>query len=169
MAKVIFLSVEKPLSRVSKGDIHDLSLEWFLESNSDGQFLLDELAERNLLNDFDFNGSYPYSKMLQDQISGVNDSWAVRWYASAFLADKLTLYPGSSLVYNIGMDDSGTHSGKSSVMDVNLSETSINLNSIPITASKEGRYAFEIFFRRLQGGFLRKLLRKILVLLKATK
>ena len=40
MAKVIFLSVEKPLSRVSKGDIHDLSLEWFLESNSDGQFLV---------------------------------------------------------------------------------------------------------------------------------
>jgi len=40
MAKVIFLSVEKPLSRISMGDAYDVSLEWFLENNSDGQFLV---------------------------------------------------------------------------------------------------------------------------------
>ena len=35
--------------------------------------------------EFDFNGTYAYTKMLEDQIVGRNNSWAVRWYASTFL------------------------------------------------------------------------------------
>ena len=66
-----------------------------------------ELSKR-----FDFDGSYPYLKMPKDQIDGKVDSWAIRWYASAFLKNKLTLYPSISLVENIGMDGSGTHVGK---------------------------------------------------------
>src|SRR5262249_35869456 len=62
--------------------------------NPDGQFLLNELKRQKLIRDFDFNGAFPYSEMLQAQIKGANDSWAVRWYASALLAGKLTLYPG---------------------------------------------------------------------------
>ncbi len=50
--------------------------------------------------------------MLKDQIAGKNNSWAIRWYASAYLLDKLTLYPSISFVRNIGFDGSGTHSGK---------------------------------------------------------
>lgn len=75
----------------------------------DGQKLLDELKRRKLTHQFDFDKSYPYTKMLQNQIAGKNNSWAIRWYASAFLQDKLTLYPGRSLVHNIGLDGSGTH------------------------------------------------------------
>ena len=75
----------------------------------DGIRLLDELKRRNLTKRFDFNSTYFYSKMLADQISGKNNSWAVRWHASAFLNNKYTLYPGKSLVLNIGNDGSGTH------------------------------------------------------------
>jgi len=49
--------------------------------------------------------------MLIDQIAGHNDSWAIRWHAACFLADRLTLYPGKSLVTNTGVDGSGTHCG----------------------------------------------------------
>jgi putative methyltransferase (TIGR04325 family) len=49
--------------------------------------------------------------MLEDQINGKVNSWAIRWYASAFIKDKYTLYPATSLIYNIGFDNSGTHSG----------------------------------------------------------
>lgn len=51
----------------------------------DGKKLLQELKRRNLQKIFDFNRTYPYSKMLEDQIKGRNDSWAIRWYASIFL------------------------------------------------------------------------------------
>ena len=128
--------------------------------NSDGQYLLDELTRRGLLRSFDFNSASPHSKMLKEQIKGENDSWAVRWYASAFLANKLTLYPGRSLVNNIGNDSSGTHCGDSDSMDVNLSETKINLNNIAVVPSQMGREAFEIFFRQSQKRLLHRLLGK---------
>lgn len=128
--------------------------------NPDGQQLLDELRRRGLMHVFDFNGTYPFSRMLKRQIDGKNDSWAVRWYASAFLADKLTLYPGRSLVHNIGNDDSGTHAGATARLDSVLSHTPISLKNVAVQASPEGRRAFENFFRRSQS-IQRRLLSRV--------
>lgn len=128
--------------------------------NPDGQYLLDELKRRKLIRAFDFNGAYPYSEMLEGQIKGKNDSWAIRWHASAFLAGKLTLYPGRSLVQNVGNDDSGTHCGKSDSLDVELSQTPINLSGIAVESSQDGRYAFEDFFRQQHMPLLQRLTRK---------
>lgn len=133
--------------------------------NSDGQFLLDELKRRKLMHSFDFNGTYAFSKMLKGQIKGTNDSWAVRWYASAFLAGKLTLYPGRSLVRNIGNDNSGTHCGESADWDAKLSQTPIDLNNVGIEPSQEGRQAFENFFRQRETGLLGRVMRKAGVLI----
>lgn len=134
--------------------------------NSDGQSLLDELKRRNLISAFDYNGAYPFSRMLEGQIKGENDSWAVRWYASAFLADKLTLHPGRSLVHNIGNDNSGTHCGESVELDVKLSETPINLEGLRVESWKEGRRLFEEFFREMKSSWFRRLIRKIRLILK---
>lgn len=124
--------------------------------NPDGRALLDELKRRNLVKTFDFNGAYSYSQMLECQIKGTNDSWAIRWYASAFLADKLTLYPGRSLVHNIGNDSSGTHCGSNSTHDAALSNSPINLMGIEVKPSKLGFSAFERFFRQSKTNLLSK-------------
>ena len=116
--------------------------------NPDGQYLLDELKRRKMVRAFDFNGAYPYLEMLEMQIKGLNDSWAIRWYASAFLAGKLTLYPGRSLVHNIGNDDSGTHCGTTITNDVDLSLTPIDLRRVSVESSSEGQKAFEYFLRK---------------------
>jgi hypothetical protein len=58
---------------------------------------------------FNMQGEYPYSKMLESQLRGEIDSWAIRWYLSVFLNNGLTLYPVTSLVENIGFDGSGVH------------------------------------------------------------
>jgi hypothetical protein len=60
---------------------------------------------------FDLDGAYPYWAMLQDQLSGKVDSWAIRWYATIFLRAGLVLFPSVSLVENIGFDGTGVHSG----------------------------------------------------------
>ena len=75
----------------------------------DGQKLLDALRAQKLTRVFDMGGAYPFTRMLSNQIKGKNNSWAVRWHASCFLANMLTLYPGKSVVNNIGVDGSGTH------------------------------------------------------------
>lgn len=128
--------------------------------NPDGRALLDALTLRNLLHAFDFNGSHPYTDMLRDQIAGRNDSWAIRWYASAFLADKLTLYPGRSLVHNIGNDSSGTHAGDTATHDSCLSGTPIDLRRVPVEPSGQARAAFEAFFRLSSGGLLQRAVRR---------
>lgn len=47
--------------------------------------------------------------MLNMQLNGQIDSWAIRWYASTFLKNMLTLYPTQSMVLHIGNDGKGTN------------------------------------------------------------
>ncbi len=128
---------------------------------ADGQKLLQQLKAKKLLRTFDFDGSYPYVKMLQDQIAGRNNSWAIRWYASAFLADKLTLYPGRSLVNNIGLDGSGTHCEESNIYFADTIKSPMPESSIPIVENQEARKAFIDFFRLQQPGILNRVARKV--------
>jgi len=125
-----------------------------------GTKLLAELKEKNLTKLFDFNGTYPYVRMLEDQIAGKNNSWAIRWYASAFLANKLTLYPGKSLVHNIGNDGSGTHCAAVSIFDTELSKTKISLEKIPLFDHAKARKEFEIFFKP-KRNFFQKIAHKV--------
>lgn len=113
--------------------------------NQDGQYLLDGLQKQNLTSEFDFNGTYEYTQMLKDQIAGKNNSWAIRWYASAFLAYKFTLYPGRSLVHNIGNDGSGTHCDSSSNLDATLSLSPVKVDKINVEESELARTEFEFF------------------------
>ena len=84
--------------------------------------------------------------MLKHQIEGKNNSWAVRWYASAFLYNKLTLYPGRSLVNQIGMDGSGTHCDTNEMFDVSLTDSPILLSNIDVQESKQGKRCFYLLF-----------------------
>lgn len=114
----------------------------------DGKKLLHELIERGLQKEFDFNNTYPYFEALKAQAAGNTKHWDIRWYASAFLAEKLTLYPGKSLVVNIGHDASGTHCGDSRDYDVELaaSPLAVKARTIP---DPEAYLAFADFFSHL--------------------
>lgn len=107
--------------------------------NPDAQYLMNELKGKKLLYDFDFNGGYQYTKMLQYQIERKVDSWAIRWYASAYIQNKLTLYPSKSLVRNIGGDGSGTHVNDKHLSSGYLNDHKTPLPDIPIKESKEAR------------------------------
>ena len=102
--------------------------------------------------------------MLEDQIAGRNDSWAIRWRASSFLNDKLTLYPKISLVYNTGTDGSGTNSGDSFIYDSSVACRPIDVSVLDIEEDMVMREEVKKFymrlcspFRRMQQLFLSKL------------
>lgn len=119
---------------------------------SDAQKLMDTIkSDRTLLRMFTYNGTYPYLEMLQAQIDGKIDSWAVRWYASAVLKNNLCLYPAKSLVQNIGFDEMGTHTKKSDTYDASIlaDETTTEFPKIPIRESNTMRRALEKIFRKL--------------------
>jgi hypothetical protein len=127
----------------------------------DGAKLLRQLEERWLLDRFDLDGAYPYTDMLRGQIRGLNDSWAVRWYASALLNDKFTLYPGRSLVHNIGNDASGRHGANLQVFDTGVLIHPLKIGGIPVEESQEARYAFATYLRALKPSLPRRLLTRI--------
>ena len=106
---------------------------------SNGSILLEQLKGKNLKKVFDYDGAYPYTKMLMDQVKRKNNSWAIRWYASIFLQDKLALHVGKSLVHNIGNDNSGTHGGKTDLYNVELNTQSIKIQKIAVHADSSSR------------------------------
>jgi GT2 family glycosyltransferase len=68
-------------------------------------------SNSSLKNRFNLDGHHDYSTMLEQQMNGRVDSWAIRWYLSVFLRNGLVLFPSQSLVKNIGFD-SGTHGSR---------------------------------------------------------
>ena len=125
----------------------------------DGKKLLDLILSKDLAVEFDFNNAYPYTQMLKDQIAGKNTSWAVRWYASAFLQNRLTLYPGKSVVYHNGNDGSGTNFGVSTFLDVKLSDKPIEVNNIKIDENKYARKRIEYYFKYCNANKIKVLYR----------
>ena len=123
----------------------------------DAEKLLLEIKKQNLEKEFTFNSSMDYMKMLKNQIEGKIDSRAIRWYASAFLQEKLTLYPGVSLVNNIGSDNSGTHLGKTQKFTTQTAEKEIVLSPIPIEESIFAKKAFENYFKLIRPNILQKI------------
>ena len=86
----------------------------------DGRRILDAVRERGARREFDAGGSIDFTGMLEAQIAGRVDSWAIRWYGSLWLQGGLALHPGHSLVRNTGFDGSGEHSGATEAYAVEL-------------------------------------------------
>ena len=129
--------------------------------NPDGQALLNELENRRLTRRFDFNGNYRFTRMLRRQVQGKNNSWAIRWNASLFLKDILSLNVGRSLVQNNGFDGSGTHCGGGNLYGSQLWMQPLPVQKItPICENEAARAAFARYYHRT-NGFWAKVIRRI--------
>ena len=129
--------------------------------NPNGKELLKKLEERKLTYIFDFNGKYGFTRMLRRQIEGKNNSWAIRWNASLFLNDILSLNVGRSLVQNEGFDGTGTNCGGGGLYASNLHLNKLNVVRIsPIEENQEARKAFMRYYGRT-NSFWAKAIRRI--------
>jgi hypothetical protein len=99
-------------------------------------------------------------KLLELQILGKIDSWAIRWCYSQFREEKQTIYPIKSKVINKGFANNGTHNrGKDSRWDVELSNDSILLpQHIDISPEiiRSFKKHYDLDFIGRVGYFLRK-------------
>lgn len=105
--------------------------------NTDAKDLLRQMRWKK--KEFDVGGFAGAYGNLYCQHKGLIDSWWVRYYASLFLANKLVLYPGCSLVSNNGCDGSGTHSvkGNENNVQILLASNPIILKDITIEENKK--------------------------------
>ena len=129
--------------------------------NPDGKALLNELEKRKLTYTFDFNGKYGYTRMLRRQTEGKNNSWAIRWNASLFLKDILSLNVGKSLIQNNGFDGSGTKCGGGNLYASNLYMKELPLVPItPVVENLQARQAYVNYYART-NSFMAKAIRRI--------
>lgn len=91
-------------------------------------------TNKDLRRRFNLDGTYDYSTMLVRQMTGMRDSWAVRWYWSVFKANGLVLFPPLSLVSNTGFDGSGTH-GRGLLRKFSKSRPTLSSAGINLPAS----------------------------------
>lgn len=130
--------------------------------NQDAVQLKNELIAKDLVREFNFNNSYPYMQMLEDKINGKNQSWAILWYASAFLANKYCLYPPHSMVHNIGNDGSGTHALKeTSIYKVDIKESTKIIFPNTVEENMVARKQFELFFNSAKPSLIDRAKNKI--------
>lgn len=136
---------------------------------SDAGLLLDKLKANQLIHEFNLDGTYSYTDMLQQVFDGTVSSWAVRWHASVYLADCYTLYPGRTLVHNIGLDDSGTHCSTTGLFDSLVSLQPCPVNEIPVRVepqmlkalvtlfSKNSKHGSKSFMKKLKKSLKKRL------------
>ncbi|MDP1677931.1 MAG: glycosyltransferase [Bacteroidota bacterium] len=128
----------------------------------DSRKLLDELQRRDLLFAFDWDGSYDNTRMLKQQINGKVDSWAIRWYASALLKEKLTLFPGVSLVNNIGGDSEGTHTKSLEEFQTTVAQAPLNVKRLTPLEDVKARAAIVEFYKSVHQSVFQKTWKKII-------
>jgi len=134
---------------------------WNIFENDSLQ-LKKKIDEKQLTNEFNFESGISYYKMLTDNINGLNDSWAVRWYASTFLKNMNTLFPSKSFVKNIGVDNSGVHCSYTTVYDTLVNFDYKKLEKNHSLESLSDRLVVQSFFRKIKyKRYLDKVINKI--------
>src|SRR3569833_1752079 len=112
--------------------------------------------DKQKINQFSIEGNMNFWKQMEGFKAGKNNSWAIRWYASIFLKNGLTLNPSHSLVHNIGHDGSGVHSNNEKTYQVQIAKKPVTEFPTEIRESLPAYLAIKQFLGRRKGNFLQR-------------
>ncbi len=112
-----------------------------------------------MIQDFSIDGTMNFWKQMKEFKKGKNNSWAIRWYASIFLKNGLTLNPGKSLIQNIGHDGTGVHSGLNEIYNVVINPNPIRQFPQEIIEHQASYDLIKNFLKNRKGSLKDRLLR----------
>lgn len=104
-------------------------------------------------------GGSDLNRMLDFQMNGKLDSWAIRWFYYQFRVNGLTIYPIKSKVFNNGFDEFATHTNGSGrrylpAMDTVLKTTFDLPTNIEVSKYYQRQFTFKM-------GFLARFISKV--------
>ena len=91
------------------------TVDWSMKDYPSFKFNLRERKRFNL-------GGQDMASLLDRQMCGVKDSWAIRWCYAQYKMNSYCVRPVEPLIINIGQDGSGTHCKKNLYPDAKMSE-----------------------------------------------
>lgn len=121
-------------------------------------------TDRELSARFDFDSSYPYTRMLFNQMDRKTiDSWAIRWWWTVFRENGLSLFPDKPLVLNIGFGEEASHTSGKNPFEDNSFIINYLIDSFPSQITEDTSHAKKIqtLFRRNSPSLLAKTKRAI--------
>lgn len=92
---------------------------WF-QTNWDKTFIPAFLAKSQQVKAFNRGGD-DLSRMLLEEFEGKSDAWDIQFAYTHFVNHAISIVPCHSYIQNIGLDGTGTHVQKGTVMDNHLS------------------------------------------------
>ncbi|MEO3405236.1 sugar transferase [Mucilaginibacter sp. CAU 1740] len=108
---------------------------------------------------FSIEGKMNFWKQIQQFKAGKNNSWAIRWYASIFLKDGLTLNPSQSLIQNIGHDGTGVHSNNEDIYQVQMTRKPVKQFPDIIEEDEQAYKAIKHFLANRKGSLMQRVVR----------
>lgn len=113
------------------------------------------------INQFSIEGKMNFWNQMKGFKAGKNNSWAIRWYASVFLNQGLSLNPSKSLINNIGHDGTGIHSNVESTYSVNIHQHAITYFPDLIVENTKAYQMVKNFLAKRKGNILQRVIRFI--------
>ncbi|MGY4535887.1 hypothetical protein ACVW0P_000281 [Mucilaginibacter sp. UYNi724] len=111
------------------------------------------------INQFSIEGTMNFWKQMQAFKARKNNSWAIRWYASVFLNNGVTLNPSQSLIHNIGHDGTGVHSNIENMYGVQVAKQPVKYFPEILQENKNAYEAIKYFLKNRKGTLLQRGLR----------
>ncbi|WPU98524.1 glycosyltransferase family A protein [Mucilaginibacter sp. cycad4] len=108
---------------------------------------------------FSIEGKMNFWKQIEQFKAGKNNSWAIRWYASIFLKNGLTLNPSQSLIQNIGHDGTGVHSNNEDIYHVQMARKQVTQFPEVIQENEQAYRAIKHFLANRKGTLLQRVRR----------
>lgn len=130
--------------------------------NPDHSDLIRQVTVRgNLKKIMNLHGAYNYFEML-NRCSSEDRPWDIRWYASVLLNNGLSVWPGDSLVQNIGHDNSGVHCVATNEYSHLSLIDSIKVDSKQLLPNAEKERKIALFFWKAKAKNFMKQIQRIL-------
>jgi hypothetical protein len=124
-----------------------------------------KLKTKGLLNKFNGDGNAAYFEdMLNMQIKGNVNSWAIRWTATAILNNKLSVFPKISMSKHIGFGAEATHEKSEVDYNANLKVSDQKLKIESLAEIKEDEKALSSWISFVKANFVSVPAKKISVL-----
>lgn len=131
----------------------------YFEPNA--RLLKEKIEKARLVKKFNIEGTYGFMNQLERNVNGTAKTWAVKWYASIFLNNGLSLHPYPSLVNNIGHDGTGEHYLKSDKYNWSKLADRIEIEKIELKESLMARKAMRNFYKTMRPFFIIRLKNKL--------
>lgn len=119
---------------------------WKLFDNNSSN-LLKKIIKRNYKKKFNLDNQYDFTSLLEENIK-MKRSWAVNWYASLFLNDKLNLYSSATMSKNVGFGLDSTNSKNEIIFPKSKEkENNYKYKKIDILENAKGYKSLVKFYR----------------------